>query len=58
VEGEVQETPQLLAEGGKVRGLDPVKVDEEDAVDCRGGSRDDSNSLGVCITVSFVRVVG
>lgn len=47
VEGEVEEGPDLLADGGEVGVVHPIVVDEEDEVDCCGGCGDDADDLGV-----------
>lgn len=47
VEGVVQAGPYLLAPGWELELAHPVKVDEEDKVDCPGGGGDDANSVGV-----------
>lgn len=49
MEGVVEDGPDLLSEGGEVGVAHPVKVDEEDEVDCCRGSCDDADDEGVCV---------
>jgi hypothetical protein len=58
VEGEVEDNPELLAQGGEFRVLHPVEVDEEDEADCCCRCGDDADDLRVCGCLSAHDIKG